>query len=913
MTRFSIYSLRTRLLLIILSAVLPALGLILYTAAEQRQMTLVQVQERALQLVRVASNDQERLIEGAHQFLTIVSQLPEVRSGDSASCSMLLADLLKQNPIYANIALFNLDGTLQCSAVPIPIGGTSQANRAYFQRVLEIRDFVIGDYHISRTNGKPSLYLGYPVLNKAGQVQAVLVTVLDLAWLNQLAAEAALPPGTTLTVIDQNGTVLASYPDPEKWVGESMSETPIVQTVLNRQDEGTAGSTDTDDIMRFYAFRPLYGAEGGADVYIYIGIPAEVIFAGVNRLLARSLAGLGLVTVLVLVIGWVGGNIFLMRRLNALLGATQRLASGNLSARTGLPHEQGEFGQLAHSFDKMAEALEQRNAQLEASKKELEDDITIRKRMEDELRKHRDHLEELVKERTDEIKATNEHLLQEITERRQAEVALRVAQQQLQDILEFLPDPTFVINRDKKVIAWNRAMEEMTGVRQEDIIGKSGYVYGAAFYGKPRPILIDLIFSDEKEIEEQYTNIKKKDNKVFAEAFVPLTYGGEGAYLWGVASPLYDCMGNLIGAIESIRDFTEQMMTVEALRLSEERFSKAFNASPNAMFIKTFSDGRCIDVNNSFLSVFGYSRQEVIGRTTIDLNIYVEPEDRAKIIQIVMEQGVSHNLEVNFRMKSGEVRVGLLSADIVELGGKRCILGVINDITERRQLEKEIARLDQLSLVGEMAAGFAHEIRNPMTTVRGFLQIYRSKKHFEQYKEYFNLMIEELDRANSIITEYLSIAKNNAVELKLQNLNLIVEALSPLIVADAMNSDRFVNVKLADIPDLLLDEKDIRQLILNIVRNGLEAMPIGGNLTIRTFMDKEEVILSVQDQGEGIKPDVLEKIGTPFFTTKDYGTGLGLAVCYGIAARHNAKIKVETSANGTTFLVQFKKCKSLAS
>ncbi|MDD3654778.1 MAG: cache domain-containing protein [Desulfotomaculaceae bacterium] len=251
------------------------MGLILYTATEQRQMAVTQAQEGALQLVRVASSDQERLIEGAHQFLTIVAQLPEVRSGDPAACSKLLSDLLKKNPIYVNIALFNPDGNLLCSAVPIK--GTNQADRAYFQRTLEIRDFVIGDYHISRTNGKPSLYLGYPVLDKTGQVQAVLVNVLDLAWLNQLAAEVALPPGTTLTVIDQNGTVLARYSDPEKWVWESMSEKPIVQTVLNRQDEGTAGSTDTDDIMRFYAFRPLLGAERGEDVYIYIGIPAEVI------------------------------------------------------------------------------------------------------------------------------------------------------------------------------------------------------------------------------------------------------------------------------------------------------------------------------------------------------------------------------------------------------------------------------------------------------------------------------------------------------------------------------------------------------------------------------------------------------------------------------------------------------------
>jgi len=233
------------------------------------------------------------------------------------------------------------------------------------------------------------------------------------------------------------------------------------------------------------------------------------------------------------------------------------------------------------------------------------------------------------------------------------------------------------------------------------------------------------------------------------------------------------------------------------------------------------------------------------------------------------------------------------------------------EITERKRTEQEMARLERLNLIGKMAAGIAHEIRNPMTTVRGFLQLFISKNEFAQSKEYLELMIKELDMANSIIIEYLSLAKNKAVDVKEQSLNSIIEVMLPLMQADVTNSENFINLELTEIPDLHLNEKEMRQLILNIACNGLEAMSPGGNLTIRTFMDGEEVVLSVQEQGIGIEPDILEKIGIPFFTTKDHGTGLGLAVCYSIAARHNAAIKVETSPTGTTFFVRFRQQQAL--
>ncbi|MDD2554118.1 MAG: ATP-binding protein, partial [Desulfotomaculaceae bacterium] len=218
----------------------------------------------------------------------------------------------------------------------------------------------------------------------------------------------------------------------------------------------------------------------------------------------------------------------------------------------------------------------------------------------------------------------------------------------------------------------------------------------------------------------------------------------------------------------------------------------------------------------------------------------------------------------------------------------------------------EMARLDRLNLIGEMAAGIGHEVRNPMTTVRGFLQLLGEKERYAQDKEYFQLMLEELDRANSIITEFLSLAKNRPVDLQMKNLNKILKSILPLIQADGLVTDKYINLETTKISDLLLDEKEIRQLVLNLVRNGMEAMFPGGTITIRTYSEEDEVVLSVQDKGNGIEPEVLEKMYIPFFTTKDTGTGLGLPVCYSITARHNARIEVETGSGGTTFFVKFR-------
>ena len=229
------------------------------------------------------------------------------------------------------------------------------------------------------------------------------------------------------------------------------------------------------------------------------------------------------------------------------------------------------------------------------------------------------------------------------------------------------------------------------------------------------------------------------------------------------------------------------------------------------------------------------------------------------------------------------------------------ILKYIGEQTEK------MTRLDRLNIIGEMAASIAHEVRNPMTTVRGLLQLMSKKPEFTKQKDNLELMIDEIDRANSIITEFLSLAKNRAMEFSENNMNDIIRDIYPLLRADALRNNCEIKVDFKEIPTVPVDQNSIRQLILNMVRNGLDAMAgNSGVIEISTKTENGIVYLAIRDYGSGISPEVREKLGTPFFTTKEKGTGLGLAICYRIVERHGASLSVESEpGKGTVFTIAF--------
>ncbi len=351
----------------------------------------------------------------------------------------------------------------------------------------------------------------------------------------------------------------------------------------------------------------------------------------------------------------------------------------------------------------------------------------------------------------------------------------------------------------------------------------------------------------------------------------------------------------------------EMQETLGELEESRSRYAELYDYAPVGYV--TFDDKGCIkEINLTGAAMLATERSRLLGTP---MAVFVEKGSRKPFFDHLRTCRLTGR-KVITELKLSPKDVAAFYVQIISMplpgakGYGSFYRSVIADISERKHLEHEMLRMDRLNLVGQMAAGIAHEIRNPMTTVRGFLQTFMRRQEFANMRPQLDLMVTELDRANTIITEYLALARNKPIDLSLHSLNEVITNLLPLMEADALLQGKWLVADLAaDLPRLLLDIQEVRQLLLNLVRNGLEAMLSGGRLTIGTAVEGEHVVLSVRDEGAGIPAEVLAKLGTPFLTTKDNGTGLGLPICYSIAQRHNAAIEVSTGEAGTTFRVKF--------
>jgi signal transduction histidine kinase len=265
--------------------------------------------------------------------------------------------------------------------------------------MVATQDFVASEYHICKASGQAIMAMGYPVFDADGNFIRVINISIDLSWLNEIAAQADLPPGSTLAVFDYAGHYLTHYPDPQRWVGKVLAEDSPLYPLFSR-GEGTLVATGPDGIQRIYATTPMEDARGS--VKVVLGIPTAVAYAEANRTTARNLLLLGTATLLAALAAAFLAEVLIMRRTRALLQTTQQLANGDLSARTTIPHDAGELGQLASSFDLMADTLEQRAlerdraehsmreyaAELERSNRELQDFANVASHdMQEPLRK----------------------------------------------------------------------------------------------------------------------------------------------------------------------------------------------------------------------------------------------------------------------------------------------------------------------------------------------------------------------------------------------------------------------------------------------------------------------------------------------------------------------------------------------
>ncbi|MHB9019406.1 MAG: PAS domain S-box protein, partial [Minisyncoccota bacterium] len=264
-------------------------------------------------------------------------------------------------------------------------------------------------------------------------------------------------------------------------------------------------------------------------------------------------------------------------------------------------------------------------------------------------------------------------------------------QKSFKDILNFIPDPTLAIDRSGKVIYWNRAIEKMTGVKAEDMIGRGNYEYALPFYGVRRPILLNFIFKYQKDLEKKYHFIKRAGVVLTTEADVPVR-GGKPRVLWAKASPLYDSEGKIIGAIESIRDITDRKIEEQKLKESESRFKGYFNMSGAGIAITSPEKG-WIEVNKELCLMLGYSRSEILSKTWSEMTY---PDDLAADVKqfdrILSGKIDSYNLDKRFIRKDKKVVWTNISVGCVREsnGNVDYIIALLVDISDRKNSELKL-------------------------------------------------------------------------------------------------------------------------------------------------------------------------------------------------------------------------------
>ncbi|MFW6332745.1 MAG: PAS domain-containing hybrid sensor histidine kinase/response regulator [Thermodesulfobacteriota bacterium] len=525
-----------------------------------------------------------------------------------------------------------------------------------------------------------------------------------------------------------------------------------------------------------------------------------------------------------------------------------------------------------------------------------------------------------------------EGFLMDMTERKQAENALRTSERRLAQIIDFLPDPTFVIDVDSRVIAWNRAIEALTDVPAETMLGKGDFEYAIPFYKERRPILIDLVRSWNEETAARYLYVKRKGHVLVSETEDP-PFKPDDSCFWNAACLLFDENGAITGAIETIRDISEAKRVERSLRESKYRFKTFFNSNPDGVAIIGF-DGAILDVNKSLLQMTGYAKEALIdGDFKNFIPSEYHPEIQASFGHFGKGLAPNHSLEVEYVTREGRripanVRAWLMTDRESRPMGIGVFLKDLSQIkhlsSEKADLEKQLQQSQKLEAIGTLAGGIAHDFNNIMAGILGYSELIQIKytENFPELSDYIDRILKAGNRARDIVRHILQYSREeNGLCAPVDIAPLVRESIQLLESTLPAHVQVIENLTTHE-ERVSADPARIHQVIMNLCTNaGHSLKKRGGNIIVSLEkIDLNEprqanglkipagpyLQLTVSDTGDGIAPDIIDRIFDPYFTTKsvDEGTGLGLSVTLGIVKNLKGLIEVESIVNvGTAFTV----------
>ncbi|GIP36708.1 hypothetical protein J2TS4_59180 [Paenibacillus sp. J2TS4] len=340
-----------------------------------------------------------------------------------------------------------------------------------------------------------------------------------------------------------------------------------------------------------------------------------------------------------------------------------------------------------------------------------------------------------------------------------------------------------------------------------------------------------------------------------------------------------------------------------------QKFAGTFMEDINLGVILIDMRFRIVDISDMACRLLGLDKKQIMNKSCEEVFASVPPHHR--LVQPEILNGVVvRNHAVSWTNNQERYEL-LLDSNVLKDDDGRTVGAyvIFKDVTNLRSLEEQVQRSDRLAMIGQIAAGTAHEIRNPLTSIKGFMQVLKNtfiEKGMVKEQDYTDIMLTEINRINELVSEFLLLSKPKNVTYHPVNIKMVMREILPIISNEALLHGVSVQYEtVSDLPVVIADGELLKQVFLNLCKNGIEVMLDGGTLTVTEKVDYEErrVHIDIHDTGPGIPNFVIDKIFDPFFTTKENGTGLGLSVCQRIVHDIGGTIRVASKGFGTTFTV----------
>lgn len=440
---------------------------------------------------------------------------------------------------------------------------------------------------------------------------------------------------------------------------------------------------------------------------------------------------------------------------------------------------------------------------------------------------------------------------------------------------------------------WDIAKDEMTlSTQMEDILGWTSYEKYHSFKD-----VLKFIHPEDLELFNHALRKSLETGLPLEREVRVVTADGSVRYLKYQGEVVHDEMGDAVYVFGTCQDVTKFTQAQLLLQESEQRYERLVENSLDAVGI--IGNGTWVFMNRTGLELFGAATEEdLIGKSYFDfLHPDHHEESRRRVEAIFAGQQVNVMEQKWFKVNGEtmylEVRGTVFQDTAVQV--------IFRDITEFKRVEEAVKRSEKLSVVGQLAAGVAHEIRNPLTALKGFTQLLRQSAD-ESRKHYFEIMQTELERIEMISSELLALAKPQTTTFQLLRTEKVLQEVISLLETQAVMSNVMIECQFdEDVPQLEGEERQLKQVFVNLMKNAIEAMPNGGRLRISIYHEDGEVKIAFRDEGEGIPEDRMAQLGEPFYTTKQKGTGLGLMVCQNIISSHNGRMDFASElGRGTT-------------